>query len=340
MRASSPLPQQAVLPTLLTRLRKGAFLATSGTSYPCLLPLLASLPLQTLLAPAAMDGRAAGAPPFCAALLETLWTTISKPGGSGGVDAVGGDRGGSSGWLADVVSAHVECATFLLLKLPPQTPSPEGGGVAVPLVLGDEEGGGGAGTSAGGKGAEDAALATASSASAAGAAGGGGSGGDTGLEPAVAVSVSAATDNVVRAVRSLAVDEEEEDAVVAAAAAVAAGEGLGGRIQRAARRSPIVREAFSRALGQLHLGAEKGAGAMGSASGAAAVWGALLRELKGALDQRWVLAVCWGRAPGMSDWVFCAPMWLACVVGPPKRRGWEELTASAKNSSFTSYAWS
>lgn len=233
----------------MARLRKGAFLATSGTSYPCLLPLLASLRVQTLLAPA--DGRA-GAPPFCAALLETLWTTISNPGGGGGggVGAVRGERGGASGWRADVASAHVECATFLLLKLPPPPlPLPEGNAVADDAVA--------------------AADATAASA--------GGGGEDT---ASAAVSVSAATENVVRAVKSLAADDGEEDTVVT-------GEGLGrGRVPRAARKSPIIGEAFSRALGQLHLGAEKGAGVMGSVSGAAAVWGALLRELKGALDQR------------------------------------------------------
>eukprot|EP00903_Cladosiphon_okamuranus_P017695 g16294.t1 len=249
----------AVLPTLLTRLRKGAFLATSGTSYPCLLPLLASFPLQTLLAPA--DGRA-GAPPFCATLLETLWTTMSNPGGGdgggGGLDAPGGERGGSSGWLGDVASAHVECATFLLLKLPP--PPTPGGNAADDAVSGDYATAAVAPAgvpppAAGGVGEEDPAS--------------------------VAVGVSAAVDNVIRVVKSLAVDGGEEDA------AAGTGEGLGGgRVQRTARQSPIVREAFSRALGQLHLGAEKGTGVMGSATESAALWGAVLRELKGALDQR------------------------------------------------------
>lgn len=271
---------QVVLPTLLTRLRKGAFLATSGASYPCLLPLLASLPLGTLLAPA--DGRAGA--PFCAALLETLWTTICKPGGGGGGGGGDtGDRGGASGWLADVVSAHVECATFLLLKLPPPLPpsssSSEGGVVVSQAPL---EGGGGGGSGEGaaarasGNAAVDAAAYVAASASA-----GGGGGEGTELE-SVAASVSAATENVVKAVGSFVVDGEEQDAVASAAI----GEGLGGRVQKAGRKSAVIGEAFSRALGQLHLGAEKGAGVMGSVGGAAAVWGALGRELKGALDQR------------------------------------------------------
>ncbi len=213
---------QAVLPALLTRLRKGAFLATSGTSYPCLLPLLASVPLQTLLAPA--DGRAGA--PFCAALLENLWSTIAGGGGGGGDgDGAVGDRGGAPSWLVDVVSAHVECAAFLLLRLPPPP----------------EEAGGGDG------------------------------GMDSELQPAVS-----ATENLARAVRRMALDEEGEGDAVAA----------GGGVQLAARESSAVMEAFGRALGQLHRGAEKGAGVMGSTDGRGEVWGALLRELTGALDQR------------------------------------------------------
>lgn len=230
-----------MLPTLLTRLRKGAFLPTSGTSYPSLLPFLASLPAKALLAPA--DGKAGGAP-FCAALLDSLWTTMTAAGSTEG--------GGAPSWLDDVVSAHVECATFLLLKLPP--PSEEGGTASVH-----------------GEHCSD----TAAGATVENPAGGGS--GEVGTENnSVAASVSAATAHLAKAVRRLVLDEEE----------CTVGGGLGGGGAKSAEReSPDVGEAFGRALGQLHLGAERGSGVMGSASGSAAVWGALLGEFKGALDQ-------------------------------------------------------
>ncbi|CAM9275539.1 unnamed protein product [Hapterophycus canaliculatus] len=235
----------AVLPSLLTRLRKGAFLPTSSTSYPSLLPFLASLPEQALLAPA--DVRSGG-DPFCAALLESLWATIT------GTDGNTEGGGGTPGWLADVVSAHAECATFLLLKLPP----PLGEGGPSRIVEGER------GVAA------VAVTVTADSA-------GGRSGEADAEQNSVAVSVSAATAHLAQAVRSLALDDEEGGAAGAGLAA--------GGVKRAGRESPVVGEAFSRALGQLHLGAEKGSGVMGSVSGSAAVWGALLREFTGALDQ-------------------------------------------------------
>ncbi|CAN0179259.1 unnamed protein product [Ectocarpus sp. 6 AP-2014] len=227
----------AVLPTLLTRLRKGAFLATSGTSYPCLLPLLASLPAQALLSPA--DGRAG--PPFCVAFVENLWVTIAKPssGDAAGDRTGGGGGGGGGGWLADVVSAHVECVTFLLLKLPPAS---EG-------------------------------LGEAGDASTSGGIPGGGGGVDTERSSA-AVSVAAATANLTKAV-GVFVLEEETGAT-----------GPGNGVRTAGRRSQTISEAFGRVLGQLHLGGEKGAGVVGTTSGSAAVWGALLREFEGGLDQR------------------------------------------------------
>ncbi|CAN0299527.1 unnamed protein product, partial [Ectocarpus sp. 12 AP-2014] len=226
----------AVLPTLLTRLRKGAFLATSGTSYPCLLPLLASLPAHALLSPA--DGRAG--PPFCVALMENLWVTIAKPSSG---DAAG-DRtgGGGGGWPADVVSAHVECVTFLLLKLPPAS---EG--------LGE---------------ADDTAAASTSGDIP-------GVGGVLDTERSLAtVSVAAATANLAKVV-GVFVLEEETGAT-----------GPGNGVRTVGRRSQTISEAFGRALGQLHLGGERGAGVVGTTSGSAAVWGGLLREFEGGLDQR------------------------------------------------------
>ncbi|CAM9404069.1 unnamed protein product [Ectocarpus fasciculatus] len=226
----------AVLPTLLTRLRKGAFLATSGTSYPCLLPLLASLPAQALLLPA--DNRAG--PPFCVALVENLWATIAEPSSG---DAAGDRTGGGGGWLADVVSAHVECVTFLLLKLPPASQG-----------LGEEDD---STASASGDRPDDV---------------GGGRVVDTERHPA-AVSAAAATTNLAKAVGVFVLEEET------------GASGLGNGLRTVGRRSQTISEAFGRALGQLHLGGEKGAGVMGSTSGSAAVWGALLREFQGALDQ-------------------------------------------------------
>lgn len=112
--------RQMVLPTLLKRLRKGAFLPTSGSSYPCLLPFLASLPVETLLAPsdASKNNKYT---PFCADLVETLWTTVASAASLGGDAASTSAPGGShaAARIADVASAHVECTTLLLLKLPP-----------------------------------------------------------------------------------------------------------------------------------------------------------------------------------------------------------------------------
>ncbi|CAM9571699.1 unnamed protein product, partial [Sphacelaria rigidula] len=76
---------ERVLPTLLVRLRKGAFLSTAGTCYPCLLPFLASLPVEALLAPAdtkfvpqssTSTAPPHGAVPFCIQFLEDLWAPI------------------------------------------------------------------------------------------------------------------------------------------------------------------------------------------------------------------------------------------------------------------------
>ncbi|CAN0400807.1 unnamed protein product, partial [Ectocarpus sp. 8 AP-2014] len=230
----------AVLPTLLTRLRKGAFLATSGTSYPCLLPLLASLPAQALLSPA--DGRAG--PPFCVAFVENLWVTIAKPssGDAAGDRTGGGGGGGGGGWLADVVSAHVECVTFLLLKLPPASQGlGEAGDTAAASTSGGIPGGGGVV--------------------------------DTERSSA-AVSVAAATANLAKAV-GVFILEDETGAT-----------GPGNGVRTVGRRSQTISEAFGRVLGQLQLGGEKGAGVVGTKTGSAAVWGALLREFEGGLDQR------------------------------------------------------
>lgn len=117
----------------------------------------------------------------------------------------------------------------------------------------------------------------AAAAAAAGCNGDGGSGGTE--QESVALSVSAATENLSKAVRSFVLDDDEGAAAVTAAA--------GDHIQSPARKkSSATRQAFSRAFGQLHLGAEKGSGVMSSMSGSVTVWGALLRECKGALDQR------------------------------------------------------
>lgn len=224
-----------MLPTLLTRLRKGAFLATSGTSYPCLLPLLASLPAQALLSPT--DSRAG--PPFCVALVENLWITVAKPSSG---DAAGDRTGGGGGWLADVVSAHVECVTFLLLKLPPACSGlGEEGDTAAASTSGDMPGG---------------ARAV-----------------DT-EQSSAAVSVAAATANLAKAVGAFVLEDET------------GANGLENGLRTVGRRSQTISEAFGRALGQLHLGAEKGVGVVGTTSGSAAVWGALLREFQGGLDQR------------------------------------------------------
>lgn len=115
-----------VLPTLLKRLRKGCFLPSSATSYPCLLPLLASLPIQALLAPAD-PASSTNTTPFCVAFLEVLWATIADSVARGDAGSVAsGAAPAAAGWLGDVVSAHVECLTFLLLKLPPLPPRKSG----------------------------------------------------------------------------------------------------------------------------------------------------------------------------------------------------------------------
>lgn len=249
--------------------------------------------MTTLLS--AVGGQGGGTP-FGIALLEILWTTITSPpprGGDASSDHRGGGAGGGAswGWAADVVSAHVECATFLLLKLPPPPPpSPSPLPEAVSSALGEgqeeEEGEGDkfAVTDASGDVAADDDKTVAAA-----AATGGGDSGSGAEHELVARSVSAATENLAKAVRSFVLDEDEEAAAAAAAATAAAG-GLRDRTQSAARRkskaSSVNREDFSRAFGQLHLGAEKGAGVMSSVSGSATVWGALLHEFKRALDQR------------------------------------------------------
>ncbi|CAM9284215.1 unnamed protein product, partial [Scytosiphon promiscuus] len=248
----------AVLPTLLTRLRKNAFLPTSRTSYPSLLPFLASLPEEALLVPAD-ERKSVARAPFCAALLDSLWTTttITVAGNSEG----GG--GGMPGWVGDVVSAHVECATFLLLKLPPPS-------------KGDD--------SHANSGREhDAEAAAAAAAAAVDSADGAADEVDP-EQHSVAVGVSAACAHLAKAVRTLVLDEEVE----AAEREVGAG-----GAKSAWRESAVINEAFSRSLGQLHLGAEKGSGVMGSASGSATVWEALLREFKGALDERSSAGALW-----------------------------------------------
>lgn len=150
LRQPSPLPvsvdlvfvRQIVLPTLLKRLRKGAFLPTSGSSYPCLLPFLASLPVETLLAPSDGNKSSKCTTPFCVDLVETLWTTVATATSLGG-DAAGGltpGGSGAAGTVADVASAHIECATLLLLKLPAPPAPPRQEQQEQPLVGGFEDG--------------------------------------------------------------------------------------------------------------------------------------------------------------------------------------------------------
>ena len=68
--------------------------------------------------------------------------------------------------------------------------------------------------------------------------------------------------------------------------------GIGGRERRLrsllerAGKTRTVCEALGRALGQLHLGRERGSVVMGSVAGVEAVWGPLLVEMTGALDER------------------------------------------------------
>lgn len=268
------LPQR-VLPTLLTRLRKGALLSASGTCYPCLLPFLASLSVETLLSPAAVrvapqlsnpDQRpaeslppppsdassASKAVPFCVQFLEDVWAPMEallSPGARGG-----GGVGGAY-WLVDVAAAHVECVAFLLLKLP----SPAATAAPVQMM-------------------------------------GGGSG--------AAAAAAAATANLSRATRSFLLNCEDDVVGLDGEALVAderQGQGLGvsrglrERLRGATDRSAVA-AAFGRALGQLHLGAERGAGVMGAMEGAVGVWNALLGEGIKALDERYVrglgVAVC------------------------------------------------
>lgn len=230
-----------VLPTLLARLRKGAFLASSGTSYPCLLPLLASLSVEDLLEPAGKKGAGTGKPdaPFCAAFLDSLWIAITKLEGNG-----------PCGWLSDVISAHIECVVFLLLKLPP---SPEGssaftGTERVPYDDSEEHL----------VGVKSKPL-------------------EVGDESPAAASLSAVTENLCRAWRSFVLSDDES---------AASGNGLLGRVGSPGRGGGVVREAFVSALGHLHSGGERGSGSMGAVSGSAKVWGALLQGCNDAVDVR------------------------------------------------------
>lgn len=239
----SPCPQQMVLPTLLARLRKGAFLPTSSTSYPCLLPLMASFSVQTLLSPT--SDSPSSAVPFCVAVLETLWASMATP--PKGHSVVSGGLY-VSGWLPDVACAHVECVTFLLLKLPPS------GGVLTTKTLEQHGGAANAGGSSSVNKMVDATVET----------------------PGGTLTI---VENLARAVRYFALDGAEE---------VGEGGAGGGLRQRtrSTRRSSAVIEGFRRALGQLHMGGARGAGVMGSADGSSAVWAAVLKEFKGALDER------------------------------------------------------
>lgn len=250
-------PLQMVLPTLLKRLRKGAFLPTSGSSYPCLLPFLASLSVQTLLAPA--DGNKPT--PFCAELVESLWTTIASATSLGGdanaALAPGGS--GAAGKIADVASAHVECTTLLLLKLPPLPPPPP------PQQQLSPEGAPPAG---------DGVKALPS-----------GEGDGVKADSHLATSISVAAMNLARIVGSFVLDEtvpgEGET------------DGRGGDRERrlrslleAAGKTRMVGDALGQALGQLLVGGERGSGVMGSAVGAETIWGPILQELMRALDER------------------------------------------------------
>lgn len=239
----SPCPQQMVFPTLLARLRKGAFLPTSSTSYPCLLPLMASFSVQTLLSPT--SDSPSSAVPFCVAVLETLWASVATP--PKGHSVVSGGRY-VSGWLPDVACAHVECLTFLLLKLPPS-----GGGVKAKTSEQDDGAASAGGSSSANK-MIDATVET----------------------PGGTLTI---VENLARAVRHFAVDGAEDEGEGGV------GGGLRQRI-RSTRRSSAVIEAFGRALGQLHTGGVRGAGVMGSADGWSTVWAAVLKEFKRALDKR------------------------------------------------------
>lgn len=247
---------QMVLPTLLARLRKGAFLLSSATSYTCLFPFLGALSIETLLMP--MDNpKADGSTPFCVALLDTLWNTLARPAG-GSIGGTGGS--GSTGWLADVAAAHLECSYLLLLKLPPAGSS-EGEAVASPAspavgMLSD---------SASRMEATDSGASSFPS----------------------AVCISATTAHFARAIGSFVFDER------------AKAEGGGAEVEgfrsleqghrgwvKIARRSTVVSEVVSRALGQLHLGEEKGLGVMGSKNEASMVWGSIVEDLKKALEEK------------------------------------------------------
>lgn len=148
--------------------------------------------------------------------------------------------GRSGEWLVDVASAHVECAAFLLLKLPPLAAS--------------------------GTAAEDpSALA------------------------AVAAITAFAT-SLARAMRSFVLDHKgdelaEADETHEKKKLEVRPVGLR-KMLRNAEDSTAVSDAFGRALGQLHLGAERGAGMMGTLDGSTTVWEALLQECMRALGQR------------------------------------------------------
>lgn len=92
--------------------------------------------------------------------------------------------------------------------------------------------------------------------------------------------------SLARALGSFVVDTES------AAGEAGVQEGVGGLERRLrsllehAGKTRTVCEALGRALGQLHLGRERGAGVMSSVAGVETVWGGLLVELTGALDER------------------------------------------------------
>lgn len=216
-------------------------MASSSTSYPCLLPLLVSLSVGVLLEPAEKNGAGTGKPaaPFCAAFLDSLWMAITKLTGNG-----------PCGWLCDVISAHLECVVFLLLKLPP---SPEGSSALT-------------GTERAPYGDSEEHLVGVKSKPP--------EGGD---ESPAAASLSAMTENLCRAWRSFVLRDD---------GSAASGKGLLGRVGSTGRGGGVVREAFVSVLGHLHSGGERGAGSMGSVSGSGKVWGALLQGCNEAVDVR------------------------------------------------------
>lgn len=250
-----------VLPTVVKKLEKGAFIASAASSYPCLLPFVASLSMETLLLPSngrigspgkmareqdtmaetetrtegetALSASGTSGASFCLDFLRAVWMPLEHP--PSGLSA--GHEGENGAWVAQIVSAHLECIAFLLLKLQPDPRS-----IA---------------TGSGSPGSESVAL---------------------GQARAVRDVAREAAGILVVYARSILLTEVEE--VEALHAKV-------GRKIRGSGAMRVVGKAFGRVMGQLHLGARRGAGMMGFPAWAeASLWGGLLETLIEALDRR------------------------------------------------------